>query len=304
MPSAACTRSQPARSASSCARSLRAWKRPSSSTSVEDALAQRPELLGAVLLHVPGVVRLLGARGRQREQVRRRDVGDAARPQHVAEVPQDGRGVLHVLDRLQEDHGVAGLGVVVDEVAHEAHARARVLQAGVLVGLGVGVDAGHPRARAAPAPRPRSPRRRPCRPRRGPCSARRSTRRPPGGGGTSSSRRARRAACARRSARAAARPSGWALWTVSCMGRGSLGTRLAAPMHDGRDHQGRERPLPRPRRRALRRQVGHQLRRASARRRSPASSARRSGTSRALLGGRSRSAPAPATSRSTCCGRA
>ena len=49
--------------------------------------------------------------------------------------------ILHVLDRLEEDDGVAGLRVALHQVAHEAHARARVLEARVLVGLGVGVDA-------------------------------------------------------------------------------------------------------------------------------------------------------------------
>src|SRR3954453_6187991 len=44
--------------------------------SIEVGLAERPELGGAVLLHVPGVVRLLSSRRRQRQQVRRRDVGD------------------------------------------------------------------------------------------------------------------------------------------------------------------------------------------------------------------------------------
>ena len=57
-------------------------------------------------------------------------------------------GIGHVLDRLKEDDGVAGLRVVLHQVAHEADARARVLEPGVLVGLGVRVDAGDP-ARAA-----------------------------------------------------------------------------------------------------------------------------------------------------------
>ena len=57
-------------------------------------------------------------------------------------------GIGHVLDRLEEDDGVAGLRVVLHQVAHEADARARVLESSVLVGLGVRVDAGDP-ARAA-----------------------------------------------------------------------------------------------------------------------------------------------------------
>ena len=217
IPSAACTRSQPARSASSCARSMRAWKRPSSSTSPKTLSHSARNSSARYSFRCHGLSDFSAPGGREREQVRRGHVGGPTRPQHVAEVAQHRLGILHVLDRLEEDDGVAGLRVALHQVAHEAHARARVLEASVLVGLGVGVHARHARARGAPARRPRSPRRRPCRPRRGPRSARRPTRRPPGGAGTSSSRPARRAACARRSARAAARPSGWALWTVSCM---------------------------------------------------------------------------------------
>jgi hypothetical protein len=60
------------------------------------------------------------------------------------EVPQDRLRLPHVLDRLEEDERVAGLRVLFDEVAHEADTRARVLEAGVLVGLGVGVHARDP----------------------------------------------------------------------------------------------------------------------------------------------------------------
>src|SRR3954454_9006131 len=77
---------------------------------VEVRLAERPELLGSVLLHVPGVVRLLRSGRRQRQQVRRRDVGDAALRQHRLEVLEDRAGILDVLDRLQEDSAVAWLG--------------------------------------------------------------------------------------------------------------------------------------------------------------------------------------------------
>ena len=63
---------------------------------------------------------------------------------------EDRAGVLHVLDRLQEDDRVAGLGEALDQVALEAQVGAHVAQPRVLVGLGVGVDADHAR-RAAPA---------------------------------------------------------------------------------------------------------------------------------------------------------
>ena len=82
------------RIASSCARSLRAWKRPSSSTRPKWRLAERPELLGPVLVDVPGVVGLLRPGRRQGQQVRRRDVGDAARLEHRLEVLEDRARVL------------------------------------------------------------------------------------------------------------------------------------------------------------------------------------------------------------------
>jgi hypothetical protein len=58
-------------------------------------------------------------------------------------VPQHAFGVGHVLDRLEEHDRVAGLGVQLDHVAHEAHARPGVLEPRVLVRVGVGVHAGH-----------------------------------------------------------------------------------------------------------------------------------------------------------------
>src|SRR6476646_986165 len=63
----------------------------------EVGLAERAELLGAVLLHVPGVVRLLRPGGRQCQQVRGRDVGDPAGGEHRLEVLEDRAGVLDVL---------------------------------------------------------------------------------------------------------------------------------------------------------------------------------------------------------------
>src|SRR6185295_9526943 len=86
----------------------------------EVRLAEPAELLRAVLVDVPRVVGLLGAQRRQGEQVRRRDVGDAAWRQHGPEVLEDRPRVLDVLDRLQEDDRVTGLGEALDQVALEA----------------------------------------------------------------------------------------------------------------------------------------------------------------------------------------
>src|SRR6478672_3381590 len=55
----------------------------------EVVLAEPAELLGPVLAQVPGVVGLLRPRRRQGQQVRRRDVGDAARGEHRLEVLED-----------------------------------------------------------------------------------------------------------------------------------------------------------------------------------------------------------------------
>ena len=105
--------------------------------------AERAELLGAVLLHVPRVPRLLGARRRERQEVRGGDVGHAPGEEHPAEVLEDRVRVLDVLDRLQEDDGVARLGEGLDRRALEAQVLPRVAQPRVLVGLGVRVDADH-----------------------------------------------------------------------------------------------------------------------------------------------------------------
>src|ERR1700746_1738162 len=68
----------------------------------EALLAELAKLRRAVLTQVPGVIGLLGAGWRQRQQVWRGDEGDAARRQHRLEVLENGAGVLYVLDRLQE----------------------------------------------------------------------------------------------------------------------------------------------------------------------------------------------------------
>ena len=271
----------------------------------EVRLAERPELRRAVLVHVPGVVGLLRPGRRQGQQVRGRDVGDAAGRQHRLEVLEDRAGVLDVLDRLQEDDRVAGLGEALDQVALEAQVGPRVAQPRVLVRLGVGVDADHARRARRPARRSRSPRRRPCR--RPACRrpAPRSTRRRPGGAGTSSSPRARRAASARRSAAAAApRGAGRPGRIRAPRAPGPYCSRPDAGLphrHPGA-HQGRQHPLPRRGGRRIRRQVGHRLRRhrPGAGAAEAGQGARRASTG-AASATRSRSAPAPATSRSTCC---
>src|SRR6478752_4206743 len=108
---------------------------------LEVRLAELAELLLAVLLDVPGVVGLLSPRRSQGEQVGGRDEDEAARPEQGLEVLEDRPGVLDVLDRLQEDHGVAGLREGLDQVALVAQVGPHIAQAGMLVGLGVRVDA-------------------------------------------------------------------------------------------------------------------------------------------------------------------
>ena len=56
-----------------------------------------------------GLSDLLRPRRGQGQQVRGGYVGRAAWPQHAPEVAQHRAGLGHVLDRLEEDHGVAGL---------------------------------------------------------------------------------------------------------------------------------------------------------------------------------------------------
>ena len=129
----------------------------------EVRLAQRAELLGAVLVDVPRVAGALGALGRERQDVRRRDVDDAARPATSAKCSRISPGFVHVLDRLEEDDRVARLAERVDRGALEAQVRAARSAGGVLVRLRVRVDSDDRAAPCAPAPRSRSPRRMPCR---------------------------------------------------------------------------------------------------------------------------------------------
>src|SRR5215211_4664334 len=87
----------------------------------EMPLEQGPELPERVFAQVPRVIGLLGAWGREREPVRGRDVGEWRRGR---EAPQQGRGLVDVLDRLQEDDRVAGLVELLDQPTLEAQVRA------------------------------------------------------------------------------------------------------------------------------------------------------------------------------------
>jgi hypothetical protein len=102
--------------------------------------AEVAELVGAVLAHMPGVVRALGARRRERQHVRRRDEHDPARREHRLEVLEHRVGGADVLDGLQEHDRVAGLGVDLHHAALEAQVRCAVAQPGVLERVGVGLD--------------------------------------------------------------------------------------------------------------------------------------------------------------------
>src|SRR6188472_932105 len=70
---------------------------------LEVRLEQLAVLMLVVLAQVPGVVRLLGARGGEREAVGGRDVGD---PRAAGDPLQEPNGVVNVLDRLQEHRRV------------------------------------------------------------------------------------------------------------------------------------------------------------------------------------------------------
>ena len=209
MRSAACTRSQPSRSASSWARSLRAWKRPSSSTLPNAGATQVAVLRGRVLAHVPRVAGAVRARRREREAVRRADVRDAARGEQRREPlaawppgPSRARssGGRRSRPRARRRRTPRpGRARIAGPASRSAGAHARAPRGSR--------PRPSPRLHARPARPSRIPRRTPCRPPADRRSERRSSGRRPGGAGTSSSPPARRGACARRSAPAAARPA-------------------------------------------------------------------------------------------------
>ena len=86
----------------------------------EVALAQLAVLVRLVLAHVPRVAGALRALGRERQHVRRRDVGDAVGLDQLADVREHRVGVLDVLDRLQEHDAVDVALPELDHVALEA----------------------------------------------------------------------------------------------------------------------------------------------------------------------------------------
>src|SRR4051794_6094397 len=95
--------------------------------------AQQVAVLGGVVLaQVPGVLRLLGSGGREREPVRGRDVGDR---RHLRDPSQQAVGLVDVLDRLQEDDGIDTLVEVLDESSPEAQVGAPVARSRVLEGF-------------------------------------------------------------------------------------------------------------------------------------------------------------------------
>jgi hypothetical protein len=130
MPSAAWARSQPRRSASSWARSLRVWNRPYSSTWSNEPAQSSLNCSARYSRTCQGLSDLSAPGG---ASVSRFGVETKAAPP----------GRRSVLDRLQHDHGVARLLVALDQIAHEAHAGTLVLEPGVLEGLRVGVHPGH-----------------------------------------------------------------------------------------------------------------------------------------------------------------
>ena len=99
------------------------------------------ELLAAVLVYVPGVVRAGRAAWCERQHVRRRHEHRPLLADERTEMVEHRTRVLQVLDRLQEHDRVGRLGEPVDEIARVAEVRAGVAQAGMLVCLGISVDA-------------------------------------------------------------------------------------------------------------------------------------------------------------------
>ncbi len=139
---------------------MRAWKRPNSATEEKCARQSRSNSRARYSCTCHGLsersapfgasVSTLGVERYTAPDPTPRCPGRAALTtrDEPAEVLERRAGVLQVLDRLQEHHGVGGLGEGFDQVALEAQVRAPVAQPGVLVRLGVGVDADD--ARRAP----------------------------------------------------------------------------------------------------------------------------------------------------------
>ena len=218
-------------------------------------------------------------------------------------------GSLHVLDRLQEDDRVAGRAVSVSTSSRSKRDAGRACTCSRACSWASGFASTPvtvaPRAR--PARRCRSPRRRPCPPRAGRRSASAIHRRRPGGAGTSSSPPARPGSVRSPVSSSGGTPAGWSRWTCCRRTHGGRAYTIvrqamsARRSADGRPDPRRQRPLPRRWRPRTTTPSGGST---TARGRAPGasgSSRRRSAASRRAIGARSRSAPAPATSRSTCC---
>ena len=118
-------------------RELAGMEEPVDLDRAERRLEHGPVLGDRVLAEMPGVVRLLGALGREGEPVRRRDERQRGGRRDRAE---QRRNILDVLDRLQEDDRVERSGDVLDEIALESQVRAHVAGLRMIVGLRVGVD--------------------------------------------------------------------------------------------------------------------------------------------------------------------
>src|SRR5581483_7872350 len=124
-------------------------KQPQHVHAFEHRVTELVELGGPVLAQVPWVVRLRRPRRRQRQQVRRRNVGHPSGAEQRAEMLQHTDRILHVLDRLQEDDVVelAGGAERLHQPALKRQTWTAVAQARVLECLRIAVDTDYrPRA--------------------------------------------------------------------------------------------------------------------------------------------------------------
>ena len=135
--SALWTRSQPRPMARSWIASLPEWKRPKTSTEPKagPSTSRYSPIVYSRRCH--GLSDFSAPSG---ARVSRFGVEMKASGAASVMLGEQGRNVLDVLDRLQEDHGVDGTADVLDEVAVEAQVRAHVTEPRVLVGLGIRVD--------------------------------------------------------------------------------------------------------------------------------------------------------------------